>query len=74
MFSFYLTDMFDEISSKVALALKRSKVLVKVKGQDPDTGYRVAARYIVEELERSYEIRRRRTNLLHQETDESRLS
>ncbi|WP_282609704.1 hypothetical protein [Pelagibius sp. Alg239-R121] len=54
--------MFDEISAKIAQALKRSKVLIRVKGQDPDTGYRVAAKYIAEELERSYEIRRRRMN------------
>ncbi len=51
--------MFDEISSKITRALKRSRVLVRVKGQDPDTGYRVAAKYVLEELERSYEIRRR---------------
>ena len=61
--------MFDEISSKIAQALKRSKVLIRVKGQDPDTGYRVAARYVVEELERSYEIRRRRMNTGQKEVD-----
>ena len=61
--------MFDEISSKIAQALKRSKVLIRVKGQDPETGYRVAARYVVEELERSYEIRRRRVNAAHNEID-----
>lgn len=61
--------MFDEISSKVAQALKRSKVLIRVKGQDPDTGYRVAARYVAEELERSYEIRRRRVQAVRKEVD-----
>lgn len=61
--------MFDEISSKIAQALKRSKVLIRVKGQDPETGYRVAARYVIEELERSYEIRRRRVNAAHNEID-----
>ena len=61
--------MFDEISSKIAQALKRSKVLIRVKGQDPETGYRVAARYVIEELERSYEIRRRRVNAAQNEID-----
>lgn len=61
--------MFDEISSKITQALKRSRVLVRVKGQDPDVGYRVAARYVLEELERSYEIRRRHIVAGHKTPD-----
>ncbi len=62
--------MFDEISNKISQALKRSRVLIRVKGQDPDTGYRVAAKYVAEELERSYEIRRRRMNGGHKTPDQ----
>ena len=37
-------------------ALKRSRVLVKQRGQDPDTGHRIAARYISEDILRSNDV------------------
>lgn len=46
----------EDIALIIARGLKRSRVVVKTKGQDPQTGYRVAAKYVLEELTRGYDV------------------
>lgn len=45
--------MADNLKRTIVRALKRSRVLLKQRGQDPDTGYWIAAHYISEDILRS---------------------